>query len=107
VNSTSSLDDHLFRLMREAAAQALAEHRCACACTAPQPARADEFAVWLTAREAARYARLSSQVLLRHARTGRLRGEQTSGRNGAWRFHRDWLDEFLSTSARPRTARAA
>jgi excisionase family DNA binding protein len=50
---------------------------------------------WFTAAEAAIYARMSRQVLLRFARDGRLKGEQVSGRNGTWRFHRDDLDAFL------------
>jgi len=55
---------------------------------------------WFTAAEAARYARISRQVLLRFARDGRLKGEQVSGRNGTWRFHREWLDAWLSGGQR-------
>jgi excisionase family DNA binding protein len=68
---------------------------------AASPVRTDPTVqVWHTTREAAAYLRMSTRQLLQYARDGRLRGEQPSGRNGSWRFHTEWLDEFLGKTSR-------
>jgi excisionase family DNA binding protein len=52
---------------------------------------------WLTVAEAAAYVHVSKGLIYGEARCGRLRAVRV-GR--LLRFHREWLDEWLTASAR-------
>lgn len=62
---------------------------------------------WMTVKEAAEYLRRHPQTVLHLLHTQQLRGFQSSGRNGAWRIHRDDADTYMRTPARRRRLRSA
>lgn len=55
---------------------------------------------WLTADEAAQYARRTERYLRKQVRNGKLRAAVVGGRSELL-FHRDWLDAFLESQAKP------
>lgn len=50
---------------------------------------------WMTVKEAAGYMKRHPQTVLHLLHTEQLRGFQSSGRNGAWRIHREDADAFM------------
>jgi excisionase family DNA binding protein len=55
---------------------------------------------WLTAEEAATYARTGVKTIYREVRAGRLRAAKVGGRREL-RLTREWIDEWLLKSTLP------
>jgi excisionase family DNA binding protein len=51
---------------------------------------------WMNIREASRHARLSTKILRREIRAGRLRAGRVGGRR-EFRLRREWLDAYIES----------
>ncbi|MCX6544421.1 MAG: helix-turn-helix domain-containing protein [Acidobacteria bacterium] len=56
---------------------------------------------WLTVAEVAALVRLSTQILRREARAGRLPHARIGGARGPIRIHDSWVRQWLEASATP------
>lgn len=54
--------------------------------------------VWFDTKSAADYLGLSEDWVRELAQAGELRGHQRV-KGGRWRFHRDWLDAYMTGEA--------
>lgn len=63
-----------------------------------QPRGAGEDDPWLTADEAARYAKCSAATVKTQAQLGRLKGVKLSGtKRSSWRFRQSAVDAWLES----------
>jgi excisionase family DNA binding protein len=55
---------------------------------------------WLTAHEAAEYARCSPATIYTLVKAGKLKVARLTGHQGGMRFRREWIDHWLEKSAK-------